>query len=305
MVTLEQMAYKGWPNCYRLSNGLVELIITTDVGPRLIHFGFIGQENSFGEFPEQSGLMGGEAWRLYGGHRLWHAPEQLPRTYYPDNQPVQIEMLHQMTRITQAVEPTTGLQKQLDIRMWENEAQVRIIHRLINHTMWPLELAPWALSVMAPAGKAIIPLPPKAGHEGNLLPTGRLALWPYTNLADPRWQFGREFIVLTQDPHQAEPQKIGLSCPAGWAGYWRDGQLFVKRFVPHPHGRYPDLGSMVELFTDNRILEVETLGPLTLVEPQDSVEHVETWALFQMVPAVENEADIQREIVPRVQFIRL
>jgi len=30
-----KIAYQGWPNRYRVSNELVELIITTDVLPRL------------------------------------------------------------------------------------------------------------------------------------------------------------------------------------------------------------------------------------------------------------------------------
>jgi len=35
-VRVEKTEYKGWPNCYRVSNGEVELIVTGDVGPRVI-----------------------------------------------------------------------------------------------------------------------------------------------------------------------------------------------------------------------------------------------------------------------------
>lgn len=42
--------YKGWPNCYRLTNGRVDLIITTDVEPPIIHFCFTGKRNEFVEF---------------------------------------------------------------------------------------------------------------------------------------------------------------------------------------------------------------------------------------------------------------
>ena len=35
-VKIEKTAWKGWPNCYRIANGEVELIVTTDVGPRVI-----------------------------------------------------------------------------------------------------------------------------------------------------------------------------------------------------------------------------------------------------------------------------
>ena len=31
----------------------------------------------------EKGKTGGSEWHIYGGHRLWHAPEVMPRTYYP------------------------------------------------------------------------------------------------------------------------------------------------------------------------------------------------------------------------------
>ena len=38
-VKVEKMEYKGWRNSYRVSNGEVELVVTGDVGPRVIRFG--------------------------------------------------------------------------------------------------------------------------------------------------------------------------------------------------------------------------------------------------------------------------
>ena len=58
-VKVEKVAYQGWPNCYRISNGTVELIVTTDVGPRVIRFGFPGGENEFMEEAAQLGKTGG------------------------------------------------------------------------------------------------------------------------------------------------------------------------------------------------------------------------------------------------------
>ena len=78
---IETIAYGGWDNCLRLSNDKIEIVITLDVGPRLIRLGFPGGPNHFKEFPETLGQTGGTEWNSYGGHRLWHAPEQMPRTY--------------------------------------------------------------------------------------------------------------------------------------------------------------------------------------------------------------------------------
>ena len=82
--------YAGWNNTYKLSNGTIELIITGDVGPRIVYFGFVGDVNEFCEVPDDLGKIGGDEWRMYGGHRFWHGPEVEGRTNLPDNDPVEI-----------------------------------------------------------------------------------------------------------------------------------------------------------------------------------------------------------------------
>jgi hypothetical protein len=57
-VKIEKTQYRGWPNCYRLSNGDVELVVTTDVRPRVIRYGFVGGRNVFKEFDQQMGKSG-------------------------------------------------------------------------------------------------------------------------------------------------------------------------------------------------------------------------------------------------------
>src|SRR5262249_61233380 len=79
----ERVNYGGWPNCVRLTNGRAELIVTTDVGPRVIRFGFVGGQNLFKEFIDQMGKTGGSEWRSYGGHPAWHPPGEKPPTFAP------------------------------------------------------------------------------------------------------------------------------------------------------------------------------------------------------------------------------
>ncbi|MEP7357487.1 MAG: hypothetical protein ABI847_09640, partial [Anaerolineales bacterium] len=260
--SLETITYADWPNCYRLSDGRVEVIATADVGPRLIRFGFVGGPNEFVELAGDLGQVGGQAFRLYGGHRFWHAPEHPVRSYLADNAPVAVEPLADGLRLTAPVEAATQLQKELVVELPARSGRVRVTHRLHNRGLWPVRLAPWALSAMAPGGTAIVPLPPRGTHTSNLLPVSSLVMWAYTDLADPRWTWGRRHVLLRSQPGAATPQKVGASVPEGWLAYARAGHLFVKRFSPAPGLDYPDQGSQVEIFTDNRFLELETLGPL-------------------------------------------
>lgn len=300
---METIEYGGWSNCVRLANDVVELVITGDVGPRIIRFGFVGGDNAFKEFDEMMGRTGDAEWLIYGGHRFWHAPEQKPRTYYPDNRPVTIEEIEGGVRVRQDVEETTGMRKELEILLDASAAHVTVTHRLTNVGLWPVELAPWALSVMAQGGKAIIPFPPRGSHEENLLPTNTLTLSAYTDMSDPRWTWGEKYVLLRQDPKASHPQKIGVMVPDGWAAYARNGHLFVKTFTWQAGATYPDMGCSVETFTNADMLEVETLGPLTTLRPGERVEHVEEWYLFEGVPVPENDGDVEKHVMSKVTSI--
>lgn len=298
---MKQISFLGWHNCIQLSNQEVELVITADVGPRIIHFGFAGDENIFATLPDQLGRTGDAEWRSYGGHRFWLAPEQMPRTYYPDNHPVSVEDYGTFVRFIAPVEITTRMQKTLDIALDPDAAKVTVTHTVQNHNPWAVELAPWALSVMAPGGTAVLPLPPRGSHADNLLPTGHLITWAYTNMADPRWTWGKEYILLQQDPNATTPQKIGSNNTAGWLGYVRNGRFFLKQFAPHhPQATYPDRSSSTELYTDANIMELESLAPLVLLEPDATANHTETWRLFADVPTPQNDADVVAHLLPNV-----
>lgn len=299
MSHVAKIDYQGWPNCCRLWNESVELLVTTDVGPRIIRFGFIG-ENELGEFPEHLGQTGGDEFRLYGGHRLWHAPESLERTYFPDNASVMLETGAKGVRVTQPTEAKTGIQKEMVISLSPTDTHVRIVHRLWNRSLWTVELSAWALTVMAPGGTAVIPLPPRIPYPEGLLPSSQLTFWPYTDVTDPRWRWGPRYILLRQDPARPSPQKLGASVPDGWMAYARNDRLFVKTFGYTAGATYPDLGSSVETFTDGRMLELETLSPIIRVEPGHAIEHVEQWFLWRDVSTPRTDDDVDRDIVPRV-----
>ncbi|MGA9365275.1 MAG: DUF4380 domain-containing protein [Bacteroidota bacterium] len=300
-VTIEKVSYGGWPNCYRLSNGSVELIVTTDVGPRVIRFGFIGDENEFKEYKDQQGKTGGDEWRIYGGHRLWHAPEAMPRTYWPDNFPVEATADQNRLRVIQPVETTTGIQKEIELTLDADSNHVTLIHRLRNKSLWPVELAPWMLTVMEVGGKVIIPQPPYKSHDAELLPLRSMAIWGYTNMRDPRYLWGTRYIVLSQDTQAKEPTKVGLGVMEGWAAYARKGHLFLKRFSYVPGAKYPDYGCSVETFTNAEMIELETLGPLTSLQPGTQVESREDWFLFKGLGPISDEDSIDKVVLPLVK----
>ena len=131
-VKIEKISYKGWPNCYRITNGEVELVITSDIGPRVMRYAFVGGQNFFKEFAETLGKSGEPAWVLRGGHRVWAAPEDAVRTYAPDNGPIHIQIKGDVLEATEPVEPLTGLEKQIVLRLSPEGTGVEVLHRIRN-----------------------------------------------------------------------------------------------------------------------------------------------------------------------------
>ena len=297
-VTVEKIPYAGWPNCYRLSNGEVELIVTSDVGPRIIRYGFVGGQNLFVELEEDLGKTGGDNWRLYGGSRLWVGPEDPVYSYGADNDPVQIEIAGSSLTAQAPVEHT-GVQKGIKVELSDEGSAVRVVYTLANRTIWPLRVATWVLTMMAPGGAGITTLPPRGTHPEVLAPTNPLVVFAFTNMADPRWSWLEKYIVLRQDPQNADPEKIGLFNPATRGAYLLNGELFVKKFAAAAEEEYPDMGSSYETFTNERFLEIETLGPLRTLQPGESIEHLEEWSLHRPV-AVErwDDAELDRVLAP-------
>jgi len=297
-VKVEKTEYKGWPNCYRVTNGEVELIVTGDVGPRIIRFGFVGGQNLFKEFQDQLGRTGEAKFQLRGGDRVWKAPEDHVATWAPDNVPVEIQAMPTGLIAREPIEPLTNLQKEIEVSMAPS-GNVTVSHRITNHSLFPLEFAPWALTMMAQGGIAVTGFPPRGRHPINLEATNPLVMWAYTNLADARWKFTKKYLLLRQDSNNSDAQKLGLFNPDTWAAYLLNGEAFVKRAQSDPSKTYPDFGCSFETFTNNEFLEIETLGPVSKVLPGHAVEQVEHWSLYRNVRLTElNDEELDYAVLP-------
>lgn len=280
-------------DCVRLQNESISLLVTRSVGPRIIALQYRGGENLFAQLPEaQLDCPGHRSLILWGGHRLWHAPEVRRRTYLPDDDPVSIAPIEGGLVVTQPTEPATGIQKSIEVRLPDESATVMVNHILTNQGLWPVECAPWAITQLRPGGVAILPQPTSPADPDGLLPNRQIALWAYTDINNPNLTWGNRFIFVTA-AMQAGALKIGFPNPHGWLAYYVDKTLFMKKAAYQPDAFYYDGGSSSQCYCNPEFLELETLGPRVVVQPGESVSHQETWQVFgdiQFVP-VEEAAD--------------
>ena len=298
-VKVEKTEYKGWKNCYRVTNGEIEAVVTSDIGPRIIRFGFVGGQNLFKEYTDQLGKSGESAFQLRGGSRVWKAPEDPVATWAPDNVPVEIKVTPTGLIARAPVEPLTNLQKEIEISMEASGTKVTVSNRITNHGLFALDFAPWVLTMMAQGGMVVSGFPPRGTHPQNLEATNPLVMWAYTDLSDPRWKFTRKYMTLRQDPNNSNAQKLGTFNTDTWAAYLLNGEAFVKRAKADASKTYTDFGCSFETFTNNEFLEIETLGPVSKVAPGQTVEQVEHWGLYKNVkPAAITDDELTRALEP-------
>lgn len=285
---METRDYHGWRSLV-LKSGTAEIVIPTEIGPRIVHCGFAGEQNLFHRVDADLGGRGEQEWRLRGGHRLWHAPEHPKRTYDPDNHAIHFTQSDdgRSLQLEAPAPDPSGILKSMHIESLGDQC-FRVSHTLENHNLWPVQCTPWALTVLPANGVATIPLPPKKTHPEGLLPNQCLVTWPYTDLSLPCWKFHPECIQINGQVVQ-QPQKLGLTNYPGWSALWQSGGTFMKYARPpvDSPSAQPDFGSFFELFCNGNILELETLGTVATLEPGQSQSHCEYWKILRDIPPPE------------------
>jgi len=288
-------------DCVKIENDVLALWVTRSVGPRIIALALEGGENIFAELPEATLLCPGIGnYYLRGGHRLWYAPEDPQRTYLPDNDPVTISEVIRGIEVIQPEESQTGIQKSLTITLPDQDARVIVDHHLQNQGQRSVELAPWVITQFKPDGVAILPQMNIPVDQYGVLPNRKIVLWPYTQANSPHITWGDRYIFIHANMDNGA-LKIGFPNPVGWIGYALGETLFIKIAAYHPSKSYFDLGSSSECYCSPAFLELETLGPRSVLEPGETVSHQETWMLFDQVDFTANE-DVVQKLVETLEF---
>jgi hypothetical protein len=267
----------------------LRLEVLTGAGPRIARLELVGsEENLLGDVADVGWDTPWGEYHLRGGHRLWCAPENPPLTSAPDEGDLLVAERAKGVGL-ERLEPQSSLRKSMEIELASNAAVVTVMHRIRNEGKEAVELAPWAITILPLGGIALLPQQKGPIEESESLPNRTLVLWPYSSIADSRLELGDELVLVRAEPAPS-PFKIGYLDRAGWAAYLRAGVLFCKHFDSQAESAHADLNSNVEVFCNDRLVEIETQAPLAHLEPGAEAEHEERWELHR-VGAVESSAE--------------
>lgn len=247
---------------------------------RIVRFSPKGKDNLFADLGSLSTETPYGKFYFRGGHRLWHSPEVMPRTYIPDNDGATISEIPNGVRIEMPAEAWTNISKSIEIQLNPDQPQVILRHELRNDGAWTVQFSIWALTMLKLGGVGIFPQPVGNVDEAGLLANRQLSIWPYTKMGDPRLTLRDDFILIHATAG-LPPIKFGYLNPHGWQAYWIDGVLFVKRFEPQANAQYPDNGCNTESYCNNQFIELESLSPFETVSPGQTIAHTELWEIYE------------------------
>lgn len=262
-----------------VQNEKYEIIIPLEYGLRILSFKDKNSFNFLGEDIEVSRKFENDSWHIRGGHRLWCTPEEFPRTYLPDNDKIDYKIDNERLILIQKINKKTQIQKKMILEFINNGKELMIEHILINKGLWPINTAAWAITILKTGGIATVPLNKR---KENLLSTKLFSLWSYCDLSDKRINFKKDMFTLKQDTNNKDSFKIGTNNEEGYASYELGKYRFKKCFNFFEGKEYPDNGCSFEIFTNDKVLELETLSPIYCIKPNEKISHIEKWSISKI-----------------------
>lgn len=286
---IKEIEFLDFGKCVRISNEIIDVVVTIDCGPRIVRFGYRDCENVFYTDTEKKHCIRDEslsaccgenaAFYYYGGHRVSLSPERMPQTYYPDNSPVVYSILPDGVSFTSAKQKQSEIQVGFEVVMGEDAADIMVVHTAKNCAKETQTCSLHPVTMMKSGGLAVVPL--NSDGSNSLLPNQLISLWPGTDLHDGRIRYGKRFLSVKCESGTEQALKIGTNNILGWAAYIENDFTLMKRYVHNAQAAYPDFGCSFETRSAEDFAELGSLSPLYRLEPGERIRHVENLSLYR------------------------
>ncbi len=286
-IEIKEIDYENFGKCIELSNGKIKLVVSIDIGPRILSFSLDDGKNVL--FNDSSRIYKEDSESVksyygenkiryrYGGHKLITTPEIMPDSFYPDNDPVTYSIENNRIVLEQKEQDKNKISITIEIIMNEKENDVMIVHAVKNLSKSPINIGISASTDVNANGVLVIPQ--NKSFISEFLPNRSFALWPYAKINDQRLFAGDDFITIKQDNNISDKFKLGVNNYSNWAAYFCCNNIFIKNYVHNKQAKYPDFNSSFEVFVDENLLEICTLSPLNVLKPGEVIKHVENWSI--------------------------
>ena len=286
---IKEIEYENFGRCVRISNGIIDCVVTIEFGPRMIRFGFCDDENILYTDPARKYALRNEsisaqfgktaAFYYYGGHRLRISPENLPYAVYPDNSPVVYSILPEGVSFTPPKPKQAQIQLSFEVILADGATDIMLVHSAKNCSKDAKTCGLSPITMLKGGGTAILP---QNQQNDPMQPNRSFAFWPETDIKDRRITYGNRYLIIRQEPENKTPLRLGINDIPGWAAYSVGGYAIFKHFLHNLQAVYPDSGSSCEIRLTDDFTELNSLSPIFRIEPEEGIRHVENLSLFRV-----------------------
>lgn len=284
--TVERTSYKGWQDCYRLTNGIVEVIVVPSIA-RIMHYGFIGEPNVLWVNPATEGkpVKPGE-WPNHGGDKAWVWPQdewqiRTGRGWPPppatDQVPHQVEVID--GRVLRLVSPlVAGYGVRIVRDIWLEPKGTRLV------TLTRLEkmrdgaefaIAAWTVTQLPSPDLLLVEL-----CVGSRLSQG------YKLFSPDDWKSVRRLSDRILLPERRSDVSVKLGSDAEVLAWFKAPYLVVQKspLVAEGLSAYQP-GDRAQVYSNPDTLpyiELEFTSPLKILKKGESASLEVTWELFRV-----------------------
>ncbi|MEG1608989.1 MAG: hypothetical protein RR348_03900, partial [Clostridia bacterium] len=174
-------------------------------------------------------------------------------------------------------ELTTNLKKSIKVTM-DDSNNVQLVHSFKNcGDTSTSKISLWTLNVLDKGAVATLKL---SQQDTGFLPNRNIVFWSYDNIKDSRLECFDDKIVLTwKNIEQAF--KIGSTITQPVEVVTKGLKFSIKSQYDEG-GEYPDFCCNTELYTNNLMMEIETISSLAEIGAGQSKTHIEEWTLKEV-----------------------
>lgn len=267
MITVKVAPFHTYENCLWLENGIVEAVVSPKRGARLLRYGFAGRENMLRE-PEEPEL---------NGHFV--------RLRRPDGTLLEMPAEYEASSVAGGLKLALlapgplGLVHTLEYRLTYGSSELLICHTLKNAGEQEVCLVPFFTTALEEGGLLAIP---QSSEDTGDAPNRLFAVWPGTNMSDPRILWGQDFVLVQQANMRAA--RFGMAAEEGSAAYFNMDSLMIVKYAVQPGAVYPHRGCNIEVMTSAHCTSLILPEPRTVLRPGDELTHEESWTLYADIP---------------------
>ena len=304
---VEVRNYTGWDKSIFINatEKPVEAVIAPAVGGRVVHFSYNGENILFENPASQGKTMDASLEPLWiGGYQCDVGPQGR-------DIPAHLELFQGRQgwnfngdfaiHVASLPDTDLGVVLEKDFLLAPDTGELGVVQHMRNISDKDVSYCLWDRTLCKGGGYVFFPLNKKSRFKAGWSQRRQVDGTNYYDGEHPNALQARVLngvLVLSAD---GDVTQIGADSMAGWIAYARGKLLFVKYFPCFAEGNYSDGGNTVEVYFDQRAVELSPLSPETKLAPGKELAFPEKWSLIPLsreITTWEEARKLVRKIPP-------